>query len=342
MNFINSRDKAAMQTRAVFLPSLKSNTAVPVAALPKISVAIPTFNRLLLLQRSLDSVLKQNYPNLEIIVSDNASEDGTREFLDRVSDPRVKVLRHQSNVGMVANWDSCLRVATGTYFLLMSDDDALEDSSAIQEFVHAFNGEYGCEVGIVFSDVLFERSDGIVLETKSGKQTLYNSIDLITSVLSNEISVFPCATVFRTKDLTDLGGYGVFQATLAVDACAWMSVALKYGSVARVPKPLSIYRVHQSLSSSSVEIWSADYMAMCDVINLRTTQIPEHKVRSLEKAMLSAWNGVPLGYLSRRLRYDKDFGILDSLKEIFKYRSRIFTTTNAKLVFQRLLRSMRY
>jgi glycosyltransferase involved in cell wall biosynthesis len=86
-------------------------------------VAIPTFNRVCLLARAVESAMAQSYEDVEIVVSDNCSQDGTRDYLQTLTDPRIRVLLQLSNGGMVKNWDSCLAQATGEYFLLLSDDD---------------------------------------------------------------------------------------------------------------------------------------------------------------------------------------------------------------------------
>ncbi|TKZ30921.1 glycosyltransferase family 2 protein, partial [Brachyspira catarrhinii] len=58
---------------------------------PLVSVLIPTYNRKLLLKRALDSVLNQTYKNIEIYVTDNASTDGTLEFIQEylINDKRI-------------------------------------------------------------------------------------------------------------------------------------------------------------------------------------------------------------------------------------------------------------
>jgi hypothetical protein len=94
---------------------------------PAVSVAIPTFNRRDTLQRAIESALAQTYQDLEVVVSDNASTDGTAGLLEVLegADERVRVVRQPENLGMVANLDAATRLAEGEHVMLLADDDWL-------------------------------------------------------------------------------------------------------------------------------------------------------------------------------------------------------------------------
>ena len=91
----------------------------------KISIIIPTFNRSKLLVEAIESCLRQDYQNLEVIVSDNASTDDTSEVVRKyLSDHRFKYYRNDSNIGMIKNWQKCVyEYISGDFFILISDDD---------------------------------------------------------------------------------------------------------------------------------------------------------------------------------------------------------------------------
>jgi len=109
--------------------------------LPKVSVGMPTFNRPHGLRRALEGIVGQTYPNLEIIVSNNASpgdevEAIMREFMRR--DARIRYYRQPENFGPDHNFQFVLDKATGEYFMWAADDDwrALE---FVEELVHQLN-----------------------------------------------------------------------------------------------------------------------------------------------------------------------------------------------------------
>lgn len=77
---------------------------VKLGELPKISVTIPTYNRKKMLKRAIDSVLAQDYKNIEVIVSDNASTDGTDTLMQEyANDSRIIYIRNSENIGPVKN-----------------------------------------------------------------------------------------------------------------------------------------------------------------------------------------------------------------------------------------------
>jgi glycosyltransferase involved in cell wall biosynthesis len=94
---------------------------------PAVSIAIPTYNRVATLERAVRSALHQTHADLEVVVSDNASTDGTTELLARLgaSDARLRAVRQDANHGMVANLNAAGALAHGDHVMLLSDDDWL-------------------------------------------------------------------------------------------------------------------------------------------------------------------------------------------------------------------------
>jgi GT2 family glycosyltransferase len=86
------------------------------------SVVIPTFNRLALLRKTLESVFVQRFTDFEIIVVDDGSTDGTMAYLHSLSGSRLKVL-HQSNQGPGAARNLGARHASGSYLAFLDSDD---------------------------------------------------------------------------------------------------------------------------------------------------------------------------------------------------------------------------
>jgi glycosyltransferase involved in cell wall biosynthesis len=94
----------------------------PAAARETVSVIIPTRNRRELLLRTLRSALRQDVGDLEVIVVDNGSEDGTGEALRRVGDQRLRVVRHEPP-GVAEARNRGLDVARGRWVAFLDDDD---------------------------------------------------------------------------------------------------------------------------------------------------------------------------------------------------------------------------
>jgi glycosyltransferase involved in cell wall biosynthesis len=120
---------------------------------PKVSVLIPVYNRAALVGRSIESARAQTHANLEIVVSDNASTDGTWEAVNRLAlaDPRIRPLRNETNFGPTRNWIRGLAECTGDFVKILWSDDWLEPS-CIEELLHPMADQP--EVGLAFTAVL--------------------------------------------------------------------------------------------------------------------------------------------------------------------------------------------
>ena len=93
----------------------------------KVSIGIPVYNRVNLIEETINSALNQSYKNIEIIICDNNSIDGTWELLQKIvkKDPRIKIFRNKENLGAVKNWKEVYKNATGDFFHMLWSDDII-------------------------------------------------------------------------------------------------------------------------------------------------------------------------------------------------------------------------
>lgn len=88
-----------------------------------ISVVIPTYNRKEKLPGCLESVLAQTYTNIEVIIADDASQDGTEELFEDISNPRVRYFRYDTNRGACYARNYGVRRAHGEFLAFQDSDD---------------------------------------------------------------------------------------------------------------------------------------------------------------------------------------------------------------------------
>ncbi len=111
-----------------------------------ISLCIPTFNRAQFLAEAIDSVLSQSFGDFELLVVDNASTDDTASVVRRYTDPRVRFVRNERNLGMIGNFNRCLELAQSEIVWIFADDDLLEPDA----LAHV-TGEFARQdVGLLF------------------------------------------------------------------------------------------------------------------------------------------------------------------------------------------------
>jgi len=92
---------------------------------PLISIVIPTRERADTLKFTLETALDQDNDHFEIVVSDNCSQDNTKEVVEAFSDSRIKYVNTGCRVSMCDNWDFALEHVSGDYVIYIGDDDGL-------------------------------------------------------------------------------------------------------------------------------------------------------------------------------------------------------------------------
>jgi glycosyltransferase involved in cell wall biosynthesis len=123
-----------------------------------VSIGLPTFNRERLLRNAVESILAQDHREIELVISDNASTDGTEAYCREVAarDPRVRYMRQARNIGGAANYVAVFQASTGPYFMNMADDDA-PDPNYVSECMKALDADP--EVVVAAGRSLFYRGE---------------------------------------------------------------------------------------------------------------------------------------------------------------------------------------
>lgn len=108
----------------------------------KISVCIPQYNRADLLIKALKMLENQTYDNIEVVVSDDCSQDDTIEKVTRLSQSfkfPVILGTNEKNTGYDRNYRKCIELATGDYGIVIGNDDTLLDPEAVRFLVDFLN-----------------------------------------------------------------------------------------------------------------------------------------------------------------------------------------------------------
>jgi glycosyltransferase involved in cell wall biosynthesis len=115
---------------------------------PLVCICIPTYNAARTVRETLESILAQTYPNLEVHVSDNASTDETLKVIESIEDPRITIHRHDVNVGGEGNFNRCIQLASGKYTAIFHADDLYEPDMVEKQVAFL---EANAEAGAVFT-----------------------------------------------------------------------------------------------------------------------------------------------------------------------------------------------
>src|SRR5574340_700266 len=148
----------------------------------KVSVLIPVYNREALIARAIESARAQTHANLEIVVSDNASTDGTRSVIERLAaaDSRIRPLLNETNLGPTRNWIRGLAECRGDYVKILWSDDWLE-SACVEELLRPMAADPG--VGLAFSSVIVHYPDSDVPMHHFAGRTEFTSAEYLADAL---------------------------------------------------------------------------------------------------------------------------------------------------------------
>jgi glycosyltransferase involved in cell wall biosynthesis len=93
---------------------------------PLVSVILPTFNRMSMVEASVESVMNQNYDNLELIIVNDCSSDGTAEVLQAFTDSRIKIFHNRQRLGLPASRNKGVLQSHGALIFFSEDDLTLK------------------------------------------------------------------------------------------------------------------------------------------------------------------------------------------------------------------------
>lgn len=215
---------------------------------PLISVMIPSYNYLHYITHAIDSVCRQTYPNVEIIVSDNRSSDGTVPTLREryAADPRVRVYENETNVGMIANFNVAFARARGAFVLWLSADDWLLPRH-LERLAAVFAREP--QIDVVYSDALFADKDGRIFGKRSlPGQFPVDYVDARDELVEMLTAVCPLCwptALFRRELFEELGLFDV-DGPFAGDWDLQVRFALAGKRFAYLHEPSTVVRLHDS------------------------------------------------------------------------------------------------
>jgi glycosyltransferase involved in cell wall biosynthesis len=238
------------------------NTDMSFSFRPLVTIAIPTYNRAGgYLGLALQSASGQTYPDIEILVADNASTDGTGDLVRSYADPRIRYIRHAANIGANNNFNFCVREARGKYFLLLHDDDLIDP-----DFVEVCMDAVGTgDAGLVRTGTRIIDSVGnVVREAPNRAGGLSGAADFFLGWFEGKTELYLCSTLFHTDRLREIGGFNS-KTHLFQDVVAEVQLAARWGR-AEVFDIKASFRRHEANNGRAARIgdWVEDSLYLLD------------------------------------------------------------------------------
>jgi len=217
---------------------------------PMVSFVVPCYKLAHLLPECVESILAQTYKDFEILIMDDCSPDNTPEVARSFTDPRIRYIRNEPNLGHLRNYNKGIEQARGEFIWLISADDRFRNRTALEQYVLFMEANptagfaccpaveliNGVETGIAKYSVVADRN------------TFFTGHDFLKVLLYADVVIAGSGMVRRAC----YERFGAFPLDLpyAGDWYMWCLFALHY-DVAYLAEPMVNYRGHD-LSMTNV------------------------------------------------------------------------------------------
>jgi len=237
---------------------------------PQISICVPTFNGEKYIRKCLESCVNQTFRDFEIIICDDVSTDATvliiKEYQFRY--PFVKFYQNSVNLGLVANWNKCLDLASGEWIKYLFQDDLMENNCLLR-FHENFTPQVKllvCRRNFVLdkqatlAEIDYYSSQVRTLENTGFYKSDFFSADMIIKLAAKNIALNfiaePSLAIFR-KDV--IKTFGDFDPALKqiCDLEFFLRIASNCG-LTYIPEQLCSFTIHAD-STTEKNINSKDF-----------------------------------------------------------------------------------
>ena len=208
---------------------------------PLVSIVIPCYNHDKFVQDSIQSVIDQTYENIELIIIDDGSEDGSvqkiKEMID-ICEQRFNrfEFRHRANMGLSATLNEALEWCEGEYFSAIASDDQMLNYKTKKQVRYL---ETHHEFVAVFGAVQLIDENDKKLEKLASKARSYNFEDIIM----HRHNLLAPTQMIRKKAIKDVGGY---NANLFIEDWYMWLLLSREGKIFSMNEIFALYRQHDN------------------------------------------------------------------------------------------------
>jgi glycosyltransferase involved in cell wall biosynthesis len=234
--------------------------------LPKISIVTPSYNQGEFLERCIDSILCQNYPNLEYIIMDGGSSDNSAEIIKRY-EKYLAYWQSRPDGGHYSAVQEGFNFATGDIMGWLNSDDMFHPNGL---FVVGNTFAQNTEVELITGKRVGFDAEGNLLSYAYEKQTWCRDRLLDETFVDRNIFVMQEATFWRRRLWEQAGATLALSFDLAADFELWLRFS-RYARMYTVDALLAGYRYHGASQRS--QLGREEYIAQCKRAIVRDRQI---------------------------------------------------------------------
>ncbi|MFZ7094177.1 glycosyltransferase family 2 protein [Primorskyibacter sp. 2E233] len=216
---------------------------------PLVSLGLPVFNGEKYLPQAIDSILAQDFEEFELLICDNASSDRTEEICRAYQDVdrRVRVIRHEENIGAARNFNFTFEATEGPYFKWCACDDYLSPSY-LGKVLELLKSEPGASLSHSQTQIVDSNCDELEIFVPEFVMLPDDPVDRMMQVFRHGQRCYEVFGVMRRETLENTGLIGNFRGG---DNALLYRLAM-LGTFEIVPEPLFHLRRHEEQSTAMV------------------------------------------------------------------------------------------
>ena len=222
----------------------------------KVSVCIPVYNGAMHLRKCLESVVTQTGVQLELVVRDDGSKDGSLDVINSVarafSHVEWNIAQNTTHRGMVGNWNECLREASGEFVKMMGQDDLLLPE-CLHRQVNALQENPSAELCITATNLYSATDMKIFTKRRKWREGYNDAVAVICDCLCQAYNPLgePVTGMARRQSMLKHGGYDE-SLHYWVDVDMWFQLIQNSGCVI-LHEALCGFRIHRKAASFKIQ-----------------------------------------------------------------------------------------
>lgn len=207
-----------------------------VNSIPLISIIIPTYNRKSDLIRAIDSVIPQSYTNWELIIVDNNSVDGTKEYIQSLNNPKIKFFTVNNNGLIAYSRNKGIEFSNGEYIAFLDSDDWWHTEKLAYSLNYLDQG-----YDLVYHDLYVVKSINANLKYKTTKSK-EASFDVYNDLINRGNYICNSSVVVRKSILNLIQKLSESKELNSIcDFQAWLTLAKITNKFKKIPNVLGYY-----------------------------------------------------------------------------------------------------
>lgn len=253
----------------------------------ELSIIIPVYNVEKYIRRCVQSVLKQNYHNYEIILVDDGSTDESGKICDtfQIKYPSTVHVTHKKNGGLSSARNAGLKVASGKYIMFLDSDDWIEDG-CLDRFASLFSNEYDLIMGRAWNiDSHGNKRSKLPYRVLPG---LYDKYTYVREGLRDETDISLCCPFYLYKrSYIEKNGLYFYEGIIHEDEL-WMPIALLRADTIYITDIYFYFHFMQNSSimhSSNYEYSAVSTLKICKLLDKEFSRHSKEDVKWLRNRM---------------------------------------------------------